>query len=441
VVLGGSVAGMLAARALADFATEVVVVERDDVSGGPGARRGVPQGRHLHGLLVRGLDEIEGAFPGFTAELIAAGAPPGDIGIDCHWHVGGVRKPAVAGGHGITCTRPFLEWHLRRRLAAVPGVRVVRARATALTASAGRVAGVLLAGDDGEDRVPADLVVDCTGRSSRLDAWLGALGYGPVPERTVAVDLGYATRFFRRLPDERLAGALTVMSLPAAGGVQRGAAAFAVEDHRWMVMLSGYAGDRPGPDPADYAGRLAGDPVESLHHFASHAEPVTDVAVYRFPGSVRRDFDTMRLPGGLIAAGDAVASFNPIYGQGMTSAALHAAALTAYLASGASPHDPAQGYFQHLRKTLDSIWRTSVTEDFRLPHVTGDRPRGLWLSQRVGDLYTRATLRDADLHGLFLQVLNLRKEPQSLLRPGTVAKALRAARRPLPETVAAMPAG
>lgn len=437
VVLGGGVAGLLAARVLADHAAEVVVVERDDLSlaGGPEARRGVPQGRQVHGVLARGLEAMEALFPHVTAEMVEAGGEAGDPGVDCHWYVNGVRKPPAAIGQGISCTRPFLEWHLRRRLLAMSAVRVVRGHVDGLTAGAGRVDGVAVsAGDADGDRLAADLVVDCTGRSSRIGTWLRTLGYDAPPEKKVVVDLGYATRLYARPPDDRLDGAMAVISVSDDVNRARGAVAFAVEDGRWMVTVGGYHHDRPTSEPADFASRLRAEPTLVIQQFAARADARSDVVTHRFPSGVRRGFDRLkRLPGGLVAAGDSVASFNPIYGQGMTSAALHAMTLDAYLAAGASPHEPAVGYFRRLRPVVDSVWQLSATSDFRLRHVTGDKPPALWLTHKMTDLYTRATLRDADLHRVFLRVVNLQDRPQALMRPATLLQALRAARRPLPE--------
>ena len=160
---------------------------------------------------------------------------------------------------------------------------------------------------------------------------------------------------------------------------------------------------------------------------------VGDVTTYRYPVSLRRDFHRCgHLPGGLVGAGDSIASFNPIYGQGMTSATLHAATLGDYLASGAPPSEPAVRYFRRLRPVVSSVWTLSTSADFRLSHVTGDRPRGLWMTHRVNDLYTKATLRDAALHGLFLRVLNLQERPELMARPDNLLRAYLAARRPAP---------
>lgn len=423
MVLGGGMAGLLAARVLTDHAKEVVLVERDDLSGGPEARRGVPQGNQVHGLLARGLERMESMFPGLTAELADAGAEVADPGVDLQWWVTGERKPPSPIGPGVSCTRPFLEWHLRRRVTALAGVQVVRGRADALTAIAGRVDGVVLA-ESGE-RIAADLVVDCTGRSTRMDDWLVALGYEPPPRRTVHVDLGYATRFYPRRPDDRLGDARAIISITEDYQRARGAVAFPAEGGRWIVTVGAYHDDRPRADAGDFADRLRTDPVPAMRQFAERDDALTEVATYRYPASVRRDFHRCRrLPAGLVALGDSVASFNPLYGQGMTSAALQAGALSSYLGSGASVKEPATRYFRRLRPVVDSVWKLSTSADFRMAHVTGDRPAGLRMTLLLNDIYTKATLRDADLHGLFLRVVNLQTRPEQLARPDHLLRAL-----------------
>jgi len=435
-VLGGSVAGLLAARVLTDYADEVVVVDRDELADGPAERKGVPQGRHVHGLLARGLEEMERLFPGITAELAADGAEIADPGIDLHWYVGGERKPPAGIGNGVSCTRPFLEAHLRRRLTALHAVTMVRARINQLTATDGRVDGVVLEGADETtrgERLSGDMVVDCSGRASRADAWLGALGYEAPPRRIVNVELGYATRLFPRQPEDRLGGGRGILSVTDGADRFRGSVAFAVEGGRWIVTVGGYHDDRPTMDRDDFSSRLATDPAVALRQFADRDDALTDVVTFRYPASMRRDYDRCkRLPGGFLAAGDAVASFNPIYGQGMTSAALQALQIGAYLASGASPFEPAARYFRRLRSLIDSVWTLSTASDFRLSHVTGDRPKGLWLTHRVNDLYTRATLRDADTHRLFLRVVNLQARSEVLARPDHLLRAWRASRTPPP---------
>lgn len=432
LVVGGSVAGLLAARVVSDHADEVVIVERDDLAGGPASRSGVPHGDQVHGLLARGLQQMEALFPGVTQEMFEDGAEVADPGVDCRWYFNGRAKPQSAIGQGVACTRPFLEWHLRRRVTALKNVRVVQGRAEGFTVVAGRINGVTLSDtvQDGE-HLEADLVVDCTGKSTRIDQWLDACGYPPPPQRRVNVGLGYASRFFARTPDERLTGARAIISITEERDRARGSVAFPVDGGRWLVTIGGYDRDRPTSDPTDFAARLEGDPCVALRQFAHRDDWLSEVTTYRYPTSVRRDFHRCpRLPGGLVGAGDSVASFNPIYGQGMTSAALHSATLADYLASGASPHEPAERYFRRLRPVINSVWTLSTSADFRLPHVTGDKPRGLWLKNRINNLYTKATLRDAEMHGLFLRVLNLQERPEVMARPDILVRAYLASRRP-----------
>lgn len=422
MVIGASMAGSLCAAVLADHAGEVVVVERDGLTGGAGSRRGVPQGRHLHGLLSRGLKEIEARFPGITEQLLAEGAIAGDPGVDLHWYIDGRRKPGAPVGEGVVCSRPFLEWHLRRCLAALPNVDIRQARVEGLTVAAagGRVDGVTLTGGT---HLSADFVADCSGSATRIDAWLADLGRQAPPQRRIEVDLGYATRIFRREPGQLLDGAVALLSMTLDIGRARGGGAFAIEGDRWVVTIAGYAADKPTSDVAEFTERVASEPVPALRRLVTEGEPVSDVATYRYAASTRRDFDRMAsLPGGFMAAGDSVARFNPIYGQGMTSAALHSAALHRYLASGADPHQPARPYFADLRKAVDSVWQVAATEDFRLPHVTGDRPPFLGLMHKISGMYARATLRDPELHRQFLRVVNFEQGPQVLLRPDNLLR-------------------
>jgi 2-polyprenyl-6-methoxyphenol hydroxylase-like FAD-dependent oxidoreductase len=343
--------------------------------------------------------------------------------VDLQWWVTGERKPPSPIGPGVSCTRPFLEWHLRRRVTALAGVTVVRGRADGLTATGGRVDGVVL-GERGEP-VAGDLVVDCTGRLTRMDDWLIALGYEPPPRRTVNVDLGYATRVYPRQAQDRLGDAQAIISITEDYQRARGAVAFPVEGGRWIVTVGAYHDDRPRADAGDFADRLRTDPAPAMREFADRDDAVGDVTTFRYPASVRRDFHRCRrLPAGLVALGDAVASFNPLYGQGMTSAALQAGTLASYLASGASMQEPATRYFRRLRPVVDSVWKLSTSADFRMAHVTGDRPAGLRMTLLLNDIYTKATLRDADLHGLFLRVINLQTRPEQLARPDHLLRAL-----------------
>jgi 2-polyprenyl-6-methoxyphenol hydroxylase-like FAD-dependent oxidoreductase len=446
VIIGASLAGCMCASALADRADEVVVVERDQGVLEPGPRRGVPQGRQLHALWWTGLGAMDEMFPALSHELIDDGAVAGDPGYDFGWWWHGQRRaPVRLGQRGVTMSRPFLEASIRQRALALPNVRLQLGAARGLTATGERVDGVLLAGpgdgagDPGErepgdssPRLPADIVVDCSGRGSQLPAWLADLGYEPPPRREVAMDLGYARRYFRRKPGAKLSdGTMGLAALPSAAENYRVAFILSIEGDSWLVGLAGYAADKPSTDETDFMERCRGKGVPPLTDLLDVAEPTSEIVAYRMPNSLRRDYGALaRFPFGLLVAGDAIASFDPIYGQGMTCAAFHARALRSHLASGAGS---AAGYFRAVKKTTDSAWALSVGEDFRVPTTRGQRPKGTGLTHRIGDWYAPAMLSQPRLHERFLKVAAMESPPNSLLAPAalmTLARTARANRGP-----------
>lgn len=435
VVLGGSVAGLMAARVLSGHAQGVTVVEPDD-PGGSGARPGAPQGRQLHVLLGMGQAHLERWLPGLVDELLADGAVLAE-GERVQHYLDGVRKVPVPGHDLVGLTRPFLEAHIRRRVLARENVRLVRGRAAGLTADGRRVTGAEYHPVDGDgaaeaDRVhlPADLVVDATGRASRLGTWLAELGWRPPSVERMRIDLGYASAFFRRggeLPGVPLALALASQTAPGAEQRDSGAVC-EVEGGRWLAVLAAYADRRPTRDPEDFRARLGRIPAQPIREVAAGCELLGEISTHRLPDSRRRDFWGLdRFPAGLVAAGDAVASFNPVYGQGMTSAVLHATCLAGWLEGGGAVAEPAREYFRRLRAVVDAAWAVSTLGDLALPHVAGPYPRGYRAALWYTDKLNRATVTDPEVHRRFLDVANMISHPARLSRPGTgllVARAL-----------------
>ncbi|WP_436773221.1 FAD-dependent oxidoreductase [Yinghuangia sp. YIM S09857] len=454
-VLGAGIAGLLAARVLAGHADEVVVVERDDLGGsmgvdtgasavaagaaisgsGEGPRRGVPQGTQMHALLEAGRRGIEHLLPGFTDEFVAAGAVRANTGTDVFGYLDGQRKALVGDLPMVSATRPFLEAHVRRRVLAYPGVRVEAATVRGLSFRGERVDGVRLArgADETAETLHADLVVDATGRGSRVSAWLAEAGWPEPPLRRIAVDLGYATAVFRAPgidPSAVTDGATLAQSLTTLpdGRVRVGTLG-RIEGDRWIALMAGYADDKPTRAPDDFLARCREDPGEAFGKLAANAQLDGDVAVYRHPDNRRRDFHRVsRFPAGLVSVGDAVASFNPVYGQGMSSAAAHALCLADALSSGRLPNEPARDYFSAVRRVVDDAWQTSVLNDLRLPHVAAERPFGFALATRLGDLVHRATVTDPVVGLRFLHVLHMIAPPRTLMTPATIARSLRASR-------------
>lgn len=428
LVLGGSIAGLLAARVLADHADDVCIVERDDLDGGAEIRRGVPHSSQAHSLLGLGRATMEQLLPGVIAQIVHEGGQLIRGGEDARWFLDGMPKTPIRGASIVSVTRPFLEWHVRRRVTALPQVRVLRAAAAGLTVTGDRVDGVLVNGDS---HLAADLIVDATGRSSRLTDWLGRHGYAPPPKRRVGVDLGYATCLFHRPSGQRIGGYVAAHSAYTASRAQRGPSSITpVEGNRWLVLISGYGADRPGRDPAEFAERCRSDAALPLRLLPDASEPVSDVYTCRFPDSMRRDYHRAgRFPAGIVAVGDAVASFNPTYGQGISSAAMHAVALGAWLGAAPSLAEPPHAYFQRIGEIVDDAWRTSAEQDLLLSHVDGQRPFGWRARRRLSELVLAATVTDPVVHRAFLEVVNMTSGPDHLTRPSIVGRAVLAAGR------------
>jgi 2-polyprenyl-6-methoxyphenol hydroxylase-like FAD-dependent oxidoreductase len=459
VVIGASIAGLLAASVLSEVYPEVIVYDRDTLPATPEARRGVPQGRHAHALHARGARALTELLPGFWDEMVAAGGVVGDTQGEAHWYLDDYKlKQAHSGLDGILLTRPAIEHLIRSRVAALPRVRIVEGTdvTRVLTSTegkagtdgkartggkAGRVTGVAARAartrDAADETVAADLVVDAAGRASRTPVWLGELGF-PVPTTSeVRAGVVYVCRLYRRDPAQ-LDGRFGTLIVGYPGN-PRGGAALRQEGDRWIVLLAGMVGEEP---PMDDAGLLAyADSLVSpdLAMIMRESEPLGEALKYRFPESVWRHYEKLdRYLDGLLVFGDAFSSFNPLYGQGMTIAALEALALRRLL--GGRPGrdgDLTRRYFREAGRLVAEAWETSAAGDLRFPEVAGKRPPGSSLIYAYLARYRAAASVDPVLGRTFLQVANMIDKPTRLLSPSHVLRVFLSSRkavRPCPDS-------
>jgi 2-polyprenyl-6-methoxyphenol hydroxylase-like FAD-dependent oxidoreductase len=421
VVVGASVAGLLTARALSDLVDEVVVMERERLTDAPAPRGHVPQGRHLHLLLEAGLDLLVAWFPGIDDELERLGAVAVDGTRAWLYQAGGYRAQGDWGPPVLSMTRPLLEQVVRRRVALLDNVTlrdgVVVDR---VEVSAGRVSGVVV--DGAVHR--ADLVVDCSGRSSRIAHQLESSGVLAPPFSRVMIDCAYASGFLPRSADDFEGSFLVCGTSPPTSF--RGGAVLPVEGDRWMVTLAGVQGDVPGTTEDEVLAFAQGLLSPAVAQLVEHLGPLSSVAAYRFPSSQRRHYEKLsRLLSGFVTLGDAACSFNPIYGQGMACAALQAQALGKTVREvGVRSDELPRRFHRRAARIIDAPWAIAVGADFLHPKTVGPKARGTDLANRYVLRVVKASHTSVELAKSFNLVLNLVEPTSALARPSVVARVL-----------------
>ncbi len=375
---------MCAARVLSDFYDRVTVFERDELPSEPTNRTAVPQGRHVHLLMARGAQELDAHFPGLLDDMVAAGVPILENRPDCiHFgaagHVLGTTRQLRDEFTAYVPSRPHLEWQIRRRASAIRNVNIVRAGVTEPTfdATSRRVTGVRL---DTAEEIAADLVVDTTGRGTRLPVWLEQWGFGRPPEDSVDVGIAYATHQLR-IPDSLITEKVVIAG--ASRNQLRGLGMLYYEDGTWGLTTFGIAKVEP---PQDFAGMCdLADEILPPHIATAirRAQPIGEVAFHKYPASRWRRYHKLdRFPAGILPFGDAVASFNPTFGQGMTMTSLQAGHLRRALETPAT--DLAREFNTATAKSTFPVWTMNAIGDLVLHRAAGPMP---WWYRPVGGLF------------------------------------------------------
>ena len=434
-VIGASMAGLSAAAVLSSRFSEVVIVERDELPVTPQPRRGVPQTRHLHALLPGGLELLEGWFPGLSRQLVAAGARDMDVGTEMLWfQAGGLRRRFASGVKVPVASRMLIEHQVRQRTLELPTVALRDGSTIAgLTTSPDGATVTGIRFEDGTT-LAADLVVDATGRPARSIRWLADLGYEEPPTSQVDCDVAYASRILRRDPAGSGSwwyGAM-VMAGPPSG---RLGVVTPLEDGTWIVTLAGLHGDHPPRDDEGFLAFARSLPSPEVADLIAANEPLSEIVTHRIRSSQRRHPERLaHLPGGLVMSGDALCSFNPTYGQGMSTAALQAQALGRALDRVPTLDERmVRTYYRLAGKVVTPAWLMATGADFSLPATTGDKPAGTDLLNRYMPHVFRAAQVSEVVARCVVEVTSLVRPPQALLSPAMVARALVASRRHAPQ--------
>lgn len=439
VVIGAGMSGLLAARVLTESFARVVVLERHALPDGPEFRRGVPQDRHVHILLARGAEIYERLFPGLRAELRAAGA----LDLDSGEHIqalfpGGWASPAQSGIRWLLASRPLLETLVRRRTAALDGVEIRdTTQATALCLDAANananVVGVRVTrpGEPAGTGIDADLVVDASGRSSKLADWLHASGRSRPYETIVDARLGYASRVYEIPAHQHIVPAV-FSELLHAPDLPRGHATLRIESNRLLVTLQGVAEHRPPRDESGFTA-FTQSLRSPLHEILHGLRPLSPI--YRFTHTANRKTAYHRMadwPGGLIAVGDSVCTFNPAYGHGMTVAGIEALLLQDHLARDAGFTAARCRRFQR-RLSRVTAWPWLLATSADRGWLEGRRPSpALRCAHWYIDQWLGAIPGDPAMFDRFLRIAHLLAGPGSLVHPAVLARILNRALRGRP---------
>jgi 2-polyprenyl-6-methoxyphenol hydroxylase-like FAD-dependent oxidoreductase len=430
VVIGAGMGGLTAAGALADHFDQVLVLERDTLPSEPAHRAGTPQARHVHALLLSGQRALGELFPGFEQDLARAGAVPLRAGLDVR-----VERPGYdpfpqrdLGWSGYAVSRPTIERTVRAR---VEGQRNItlhqRCRVTEMLATPNgeAVTGVRCENGNGaSETITADLVVDASGGGGLTIALLQSIGR-PLPEETtIGIDLGYATCIFA-IPDDAPTDWKGVMSFGQAPQNSRGGLMLPLEGNRWMVTIGGRHGDMPPGDEDAFLTYARTLRTPTIYNAIRQARRLDGVARYGFPESVRRHFERLDVfPRGLLPIGDAICRFNPVYGQGMSVAALEACLLKRLLERLGEDGNPvaalAPAFFAEAQTLIETPWSVAIL-DFAFPNTRGQRPADFETTLKFGIALTRLAAEDPAVHKLTLEVQHLLK-PRSVYRDPTLVQ-------------------
>ncbi|MCC3510695.1 MAG: 2-polyprenyl-6-methoxyphenol hydroxylase-like oxidoreductase [Microcoleus sp. PH2017_17_BER_D_A] len=440
IIMGGSLAGLLAARVLAKHFDRVSIVERDFFPEQAAPRPGIPQSRHLHILLTRGKIILEQLFAGLENELIAAGAPRLDPKSIAWFSPAGWATHFTPDPDDlIMFSRDLLDRQIRHRLTENTNVHfleggtvtglLANTQGTAIAGVSVRFCDRQNPGNINEENLNADLVVDASGKVSQTPKWLKKLGYEPPPETVINAFVGYATRIYEC--SGKLSDTAPVFVSTAPPFRTRGGAIFPIEGNRWLVTLGGGDRDYPPADAAGFVEFARSLPTPMIYDAIKDAKAIAPVYSYRGTENRLRHYERLsHYPENLVIVGHAVCAFNPVYGQGMTVAGLDAQMLDECLQKQRQryPEGDLTGFGRHFQQKLAKLhtipWTFAISQDSRYRGSEGAKPNlATRLTINYMDLVLKALTTDAKVCQAFLEVLHMIEPPTLLFHPKIAVKA------------------
>lgn len=428
-MIGGGIAGLLAARVLINHFEQVTLIERDHYPADPSFRGGVPQARQVHTMLLRGQRALETVFPGLRTKLLKRGAIERDYGNESLYYYGArcPQLPSLPQLQGWNCSRLLLEWCIHQELAVYPQLHILEGyEVIHLLHEEHNIRGVQFRArnhrnpkENAVQEVRGDLVIDASGVTSPTSRWLEELGYQAPRETVVNSFLGYATRFYE-IPTP-LPHPWKNIAIQATQQHYRGGVLMAIEAQQWMVVLAGGGKDYPPTDEAAFLEFARSLPEQALYEAIKNARPLSPIYGYRRTENRRRHFEAMSLqPEGFAVLGDAICTLNPLYGQGMTLAVLEALMLDRCLSVSKSEKGFARSLQRKLARLIDFPWKLATAADGRHAHMNVTKG---W-SQHYTEHLMALLPHDPVVLRTFLEVIHMLKSPIALLHPLIVAKVM-----------------
>jgi flavin-dependent dehydrogenase len=440
IVIGAGIGGLSAARALADYFEQVLVIENDALPVDAAPRPGTPQCKHVHGLLMGGQQALESLFPGIGRSLHEAGAVPMRMSTDFRFERPGYDPfPQRDLGLDLLCmTRPLTEATVRKSVLLHENISVRDcSKAQELLVSpetgskTGKVSGVRCMNGGGKvESIAADFVVDASSHGLLTLNLLTSLGFPAPEEETIGVDIGYCTAMFE-IPDDAPADWKGTMVLPDPPRNRRGAFVIPAEGHRWTVTLAGRHGDKPPDDEAGFFAYVKNLRTPTVYNALRNAKRQSGFSRYGLKASRRRNFESVAaFPHGLLPFGDTICRFNPVYGQGMSVAAKEACLLQSLLATAASEGQGIDGvaaaFLLEAHNIIRGPWSASAIPDFLDPLTEGQRPADLEKTLKFGAALAKAAAEHPAVHKVMMEVQHLLK-PSSAYQAPEIAERIKAA--------------
>jgi 2-polyprenyl-6-methoxyphenol hydroxylase-like FAD-dependent oxidoreductase len=424
IIVGGGMAGKLIAAAISPYFHRVQILEKDQKpTENNTVRAGVSQGNHIHLLLHAGEHALETLFSGFKQDMVSRGSMLIDSTEDLAWYHHGVWKLQFKGADTtLLQTRSLLESYIEERVNQIANIHYtygIKVLAYTYQTDRDMIDGVEILENNETKILKTNLVIDASGSSSLTKAWLKKQAIS-VPEEVVDIGLCYATRQFK-LPEVPRDFKIKIV-YPEPPRQTLGGTLSMVENGKCIVTLNGYLNSLKPEDVISEDGfieQAAKLPLPDIHQELVNGTSLSETKIFKVPQIKWRRFDKIMLPEGLLVAGDSICRIDPVFGQGMSIAALEALAIREYLAKRAGT-----GSLVKLQKKLASIvapvWSMVLCEDFRYPEVKGKKPFGLRVQQWYVKRIFLLSASNQAIYRDLIKVMNLTGSAALLFKLSTI---------------------